>query len=186
MLFLWYATALSPFQIIMVKPQHLPPWDCTGVSILVKNLPAMREMWVRSLGWEDALEEKRATHSSISCLENSMDGGAWLASSLAPCSPYSHKDSDMTEHTHTHIRLNQVRRVRSKFQQDWRPYKKRKINLSASLSLNACTKERPCEHTARRWPSSSQQECCHQNLTMLEPRSQTSSLQNFKKSISTA
>ena len=31
----------------------------------VKNLPAMRETWVRSLGWEDPLEKRTATHSSI-------------------------------------------------------------------------------------------------------------------------
>ena len=36
-------------------------------------------MWVRSLGREDALEEEMATHSSISCLENPMDRGAWWA-----------------------------------------------------------------------------------------------------------
>ena len=35
------------------------------VAQLVKNLPAMRETWVRSLGWEDPLEEGKATHSSI-------------------------------------------------------------------------------------------------------------------------
>ena len=32
---------------------------------LVKNPPAVREMWVRSLGWEDPLEKGKATHSSI-------------------------------------------------------------------------------------------------------------------------
>ena len=32
---------------------------------LVKNPPAMRETWVRSLGWEDPLEKGKATHSSI-------------------------------------------------------------------------------------------------------------------------
>ena len=32
---------------------------------MVKNLPAMQETWVRSLGWEDPLEEGMATHSSI-------------------------------------------------------------------------------------------------------------------------
>ena len=32
---------------------------------LVKNLLAMRETWVRSLGWEDPLEKGKATHSSI-------------------------------------------------------------------------------------------------------------------------
>ena len=31
----------------------------------VKNPPAMLETWVRSLGWEDSLEEEMATHSSI-------------------------------------------------------------------------------------------------------------------------
>jgi len=31
----------------------------------VKNLPAMQEIWVQSLGWEDPLEEGMATHSSI-------------------------------------------------------------------------------------------------------------------------
>ena len=32
---------------------------------LVKNLPAMQETWVRFLGWEDALEKEKATHSGI-------------------------------------------------------------------------------------------------------------------------
>ena len=32
---------------------------------LVKNLPAMWETWVRTLGWEDLLEKRKATHSSI-------------------------------------------------------------------------------------------------------------------------
>ena len=32
---------------------------------MVKNPPAMRETWVRSLGWEDPLEKEMATYSSI-------------------------------------------------------------------------------------------------------------------------
>ena len=32
---------------------------------MAKNLPAIRETYVRSLGWEDPLEEGTATHSSI-------------------------------------------------------------------------------------------------------------------------
>ena len=32
---------------------------------LVKNPPAIRETWVRSLDWEDPLEKGKATHSSI-------------------------------------------------------------------------------------------------------------------------
>ena len=41
--------------------------DFPGGSV-VKNLPVMQEMqetWVRSLGWEDPLEEEMAAHSSI-------------------------------------------------------------------------------------------------------------------------
>ena len=45
---------------------------------MVKNLPAMRDTWVRSLGWEDPLEEGMTTYSSI-YLENPMDRGAWRA-----------------------------------------------------------------------------------------------------------
>ena len=59
----------------------LIPWvgRCTGEGIgyplqyswaslvaqLVKNLPAMQETWVPSLGWEDSLEKGMATHCSI-------------------------------------------------------------------------------------------------------------------------
>ena len=35
------------------------------VAQVVKKSPAMRESWVRSLGWEDPLEKGKATHSSI-------------------------------------------------------------------------------------------------------------------------
>ena len=35
------------------------------VAQLVKNLPAVQETWVRSLGWEDPLEKGMAPHSSI-------------------------------------------------------------------------------------------------------------------------
>ena len=35
------------------------------VAQLVKNLPAMWETWVQSLGWEDSLEKGKFTHSSI-------------------------------------------------------------------------------------------------------------------------
>ena len=46
---------------------------------MVKNLPAMQETWVRSLGWEDPLEEDMATYSSILACRIPMDRGAWWA-----------------------------------------------------------------------------------------------------------
>ena len=35
------------------------------IAQLVKNPPAVRETWVRSLGWEKPLKKGKATHSSI-------------------------------------------------------------------------------------------------------------------------
>ena len=46
---------------------------------MVKNLPAMQETWVRSLGWEDPLEKDMATHSNILACRIPMDRGAWWA-----------------------------------------------------------------------------------------------------------
>ena len=46
---------------------------------MVKNLPAVRETWVQSLGWEDHLEEGMVTHSGILAWRILMDRGAWQA-----------------------------------------------------------------------------------------------------------
>ena len=56
------------------------------VAQLVKNLPAMRETWIQSLGWGDPLEKRKATHSSIL---------AWRIHGLY--SPWGHKESNTTE-----------------------------------------------------------------------------------------
>ena len=47
------------------------------VAQTVKNLPAMRETWVRSLGWEDPLKEGMATQSRIFDWRIPKDRGAW-------------------------------------------------------------------------------------------------------------
>ena len=49
------------------------------VAQMVKNLPAMQETWVRSLSWEDPLEEGVATHSSSLAWRILMNRGAWRA-----------------------------------------------------------------------------------------------------------
>ena len=49
---------------------------------IVKNLPAMWETWVLSLGREDALEEGMATHSRSLAWRIAMDRGAWQVQSL--------------------------------------------------------------------------------------------------------
>ena len=52
---------------------------------MVKNLPAMQETWVRSLGQEDTLEKEMATHSSI------LPGKRYRQRSLVGYSPRGHK-----------------------------------------------------------------------------------------------
>ena len=49
------------------------------VAQAVKNLPAMRETSVQSLGWEDPLEEGMAIDSSILAWRILTDRGAWWA-----------------------------------------------------------------------------------------------------------
>ena len=53
-----------------------------GISLVtqtVKNLFVMQGSWVRSLGWEDPLEEGMVTHSNILAWRIPMDRGAWQA-----------------------------------------------------------------------------------------------------------
>ena len=53
---------------------------------VAKNLPAMQETSVPSLGLEDPLEEEMATHSSIHAGQRSLAG----------YSPWGHRELDMT------------------------------------------------------------------------------------------
>ena len=62
------------------------------VAQTVKHLPAVWETWVRSLGWEDPLEEGMATHSSIlACRISRKEEPGRLYS------PQGCKELDMTE-----------------------------------------------------------------------------------------
>ena len=47
------------------------------VAQMIKNLPARRETWVQSLGWEDPLKEGMATHSSVLAWRIPIETGAW-------------------------------------------------------------------------------------------------------------
>ena len=48
-----------------VKKHQVDKKQASLVAQMVKNLPAMQETWIWSLGWEDALEKGVATHSSL-------------------------------------------------------------------------------------------------------------------------
>ena len=59
---------------------------------MVKNVPAMQETWVSSLGPEDPLEKEMATHSSVLAWRI-----PWTEEPGGLHSSWGHKDSDMTE-----------------------------------------------------------------------------------------
>ena len=68
--FLW--TPFFRLSLISLTPvscslllSHVVFWEHSLVAQLVKNLPAMQETPVWSLGWEDTLEKETATYSSI-------------------------------------------------------------------------------------------------------------------------
>ena len=53
--------------------------SCFLVAQMVKNPAAVWETWVRSLGWEDPLEEGMATYSNILAWRTPTDREAWRA-----------------------------------------------------------------------------------------------------------
>ena len=59
------------------------------VAQLVKNLPAMWETWVRSLGWEDPLEKGTKGREPTPVF--------WPGEFHGLYSPWGHKESDTTE-----------------------------------------------------------------------------------------
>jgi len=69
------------------------------VAQLIKNLPAVWETWVQSLGWEDPLKKGKATHSSTL---------AWRIP-WTVYSPWGHKESDTTERLS--LSLSEVARI---------------------------------------------------------------------------
>ena len=82
------SSALSSGVLITGLPGSPSPWFrreffrrhwASLMAQMVKNLPAMWETWVQSLGWEDPLEEGMATHSSILAWRIPVDRGAWWA-----------------------------------------------------------------------------------------------------------
>ena len=72
--------------------------DSIGVKMgfcddsVVKNLPAMQQMWVQSLGWEDSLEKKMATNFSILAWII-----PWTEERGGLHSPWGRKEQDMTK-----------------------------------------------------------------------------------------
>ena len=76
---------------------------CFPGGSAVKNLPAVQEIRVCSLGWEDLLEEGMATHSSILAWRIPMDRVAWQATVHGVTKSRARlKWLSTCIHTHTH------------------------------------------------------------------------------------
>ena len=73
---------------------------------MIKNPPAVQETWIRSLVWEDPLEEGMATYSSILAWRIPMDRGAWQAKSMgSQKSPTTERLSTKTEQVYISKKL---------------------------------------------------------------------------------
>ena len=112
-------------QVQNTIPQCFLAYRASLIVETVKTLPAIRETWVRSWGWEDPLEEGMATDSSMASLvtqlvknppampetwvrflgqEDPLEKGKATHSSVLPgefhglYSPWGHEESDTTLH----------------------------------------------------------------------------------------
>ena len=111
---------ISP--LIFFRHPHLhflPPYISRASLVvhLVKNLPAMWETWVQSLGWEDPLEKGKATHSSILAwripwtVHGVAKSWTWLSDFHVHCiaskrntcaNTHTYRHTHTHTHTHTH------------------------------------------------------------------------------------
>ena len=77
---------------------------------MVKNLPTMQKTWVQSLGWEDPLEKRMATHSSILAWRTPWTEEPGQLQSMGlqrighdlGTNTYTHTRTHTHTHTHTH------------------------------------------------------------------------------------
>ena len=151
---------------------------------MVKNLSAMQEIWVRSLGWEDPW--RREWQPTPVFFPGQFHG----LRSLAGHNPWCCKESDMTEQlTHIHSLREIEREQESMNWKEKRDLVEKTCNQSVVMSSNLpCSKgrsscqmpsqtslqERSPEQTERVWPNSPQepgtQGCCCQLCTKAERR----------------
>ena len=125
----------------------------------------MQEIWVRSLGWEDLLEEGMAAQLQYFCLENPMDRGAWQGVAK----------SDTTEHVC----------IRRKTKQPITCYFWPHLWLSSSLLITLQTHWRPAYSvTALREPRLRALVCCSFYLECASSREAHGfSLTSFRSSL---
>ena len=93
----WYLKRMFPSYVLSQLLIYLLQSSLPGILLIcllelvawmVKNLPAMQETWVWSQGQEEPLEKRMAYPLQYSCLENSMERGAWWAKSQVQLSDF--------------------------------------------------------------------------------------------------
>ena len=77
---------------------------------MIKNLPAMRETWVQSLGQEDLLEKEVAAHSSILAwrIPWTEEPGGLQPMGLQESDTTEQLDRQTDRHTHTHTHTHRI------------------------------------------------------------------------------
>ena len=103
----WMCLHLNIMELILGSTETLlwsgasqvAPWSRSCLPVQESE-----ETWVRSLGWDDPLEEETATHYSVLAWRI-----PWTERSLVHCSPWGCRESDtteVTEYTRTHCSGN--------------------------------------------------------------------------------
>ena len=92
------STFLTSDYITMLQSsiQSMLHHEASLMAQMGKNLPAMQEIQIQSLGWEDPLKEEMATHSSIL-------PGEFHRQSMVGYSPWGCKELDTTEWESIHL-----------------------------------------------------------------------------------
>ena len=80
---------------------------------MVTNPAAMREIWGRSLGWDDPLEEGMATHSSIVAWRITMVRGAWWATAHGVAKSWTRLSNEAQHSTACKLNIKEVKSLNS-------------------------------------------------------------------------
>ena len=128
---------------------------------MVKNLPVMQETWVQSLGWEDPLEKRMATHLATIFLPGETHGQRILAN----YSPWGHKELDTTK------RLLLLLLRPSVMSDPVRPHRRQPTRLPISGILQARTLEWVAISfsNAWKWKVESESEAAQSCQTLNDP-----------------
>ena len=131
---------LISVSLIYGKNQQIR-WGASLVAQMVKNLPAMQETWVWSLGWEDPLEKGMAIHSTF------LPGEFHRQRSLVGYSPWACKELDGNWATNADCVIKRFERcVRSRDKESMGVPGLRLVTRQKSASWKEFFRSKSCWH----------------------------------------